>query len=194
MTDKQQPNPEDNKQEKMTALQNDMNRKLTLELTEDDRDLLVNLLIDFRQVGDDGADLTMPTHQRQRLAGVLTRVLADIDYRRAWNHHLLRLYPELPAATPVSDSVMTAVLERGPSALCTEALLRLALSPGQLAEIHQQIVDELPDFWVDAVETAMQQSATQRGVERRATSDFFRRVGRERLPPAIPAGHHRQPA
>ncbi|MEL7267341.1 MAG: hypothetical protein AAFP69_21375, partial [Planctomycetota bacterium] len=73
MTDKQQPNPEDNKQEKMTALQNDMNRKLTLELTEDDRDLLVNLLIDFRQVGDDGADLTMPTHQRQRLAVVYVR-------------------------------------------------------------------------------------------------------------------------
>lgn len=153
------------------------NTKSSLDLVAEHRNLLVDLVLLLNQFPDDLSHRVATTPGMvEKLAEAMTRVLADRDYRDAWTALLLKLNPDLSAAPLVNESDVRTVLGHGPAKLCAESLVLLALSPSQTEFLHEVIAEELSDFWVDAVESAMQSSARERGIHRKSTAELFEQI------------------
>lgn len=153
-------------------------------------ELLSDLVIEVRRLGS-GADTAaieramagivgQSEERRAALVGLLHRALGDPSYFVLWLEAVRKAVLALLPYEELSDEVVDQVVSRGAAELDLGKAAYLALSPDQLQVISDEILEEMPWFWVERVEEAMTLSAQETGEHRRTAEELLAEV-QERL-------------
>jgi hypothetical protein len=138
---------------------------------------------------------TLPDEQGMLRAG-LERVLADPSYLQVYLE-FLDGFPRVGwewCCDDLGEDRIQVVMENGLHVLAPEELTVLALSPYQLCSVRDEIQDSFPEYWADAVEKAMEQTANETGQRRQPTQEIaqkvWARLAQVRVGPSEPAKAH----